>query len=384
MKKLLALLVILCLAASFAAFGEETKVFDAGRVSVSASESWNVIYPDDSTVLLIKGLVPLLSPCVSITYYPMGSLFLDAKELYQDVVDLDPVTTGDYVWTGYDCSSMGMAYTNAVANLPSGSLYVSITRKDDLSISNEEVQAILASIQVVPSATADWFTLSEDGVLTVTLPQPEGFAWQTSGSANSPLDDERSDPRVEIIEEKEEDGVYTLSFRDSTDGWYTQFLSLGSETASGGSASITAVVSEGKITMVSKAELEIYDEPQEYDITVASPEDYLGNWFDKNSQRATLEITALENGQYQALVSYSSSASETTEWRMTAAVDFGGDLAYKDGTKANMTYNDDGEVISEETVYEDGEGWFTFTGDSLMWTDFKEETAYAFSFVRGE
>ena len=211
MKKLLALLVILCLAASFAAFGEETKVFDAGRVSVSASESWNVIYPDDSTVLLIKGLVPLLSPCVSITYYPMGSLFLDAKELYQDVVDLDPVTTGDYVWTGYDCSSMGMAYTNAVANLPSGSLYVSITRKDDLSISNEEVQAILASIQVVPSATADWFTLSEDGVLTVTLPQLEGFAWQTSGSANSPLDDERSDPQVEIIEEKEEDGVYTLS-----------------------------------------------------------------------------------------------------------------------------------------------------------------------------
>ena len=253
-------------------------------------------------------------------------------------------------------------------------------------LSDPDMQAVLNSIAIVPSMTGDWFSVSEDGVLTVQLDEIEGFHWETAGIAYSSPEEDTPEPEVET-EESSENGVYTLTLRDTTDGWFTQYLSLGSETASAGQADITVLVSGRKIIMVTKAEKEIYDEPQEFDFTEFIPatgEDYVGTWFDETSQRATLEITDLGNDQYEMLLSWGSSASEATEWRMSGALDGVGDLAYAGGTKAHVVYGENGEIVSEEAVYTDGEGWFSVAEGGLVWTDFQEETCADFFFVRGE
>ena len=385
MKTRIIVLLLLCLLVAFTAFAQAETVYDAGRLSVSAAGSWNVSYAEDAAIMLSQG-IPYISPYVSITYFPVGDIFFDAKEWYDNVTDLEPFTTGSYTWTAYDGSSMGMDFTIAIAEVEYGTLYVIMTRNETLTITRDDIQSMLASIQVVPSVTGDWFELSEDGTLTVTLTEPDGFHWQESGYGYYAPEDDSPEPEIEL-EENCENGVYTLTLKDTTDGWFTQYFYLSSDDAGAGQASITAVVSDGKIGMISKAQMEIYDEPQVYESSEYVPatgEDYVGAWFDETSQRATLEITPLEDDQYEILVSWSSSASETTQWRMTGLMDGAGDLAYENGTKVHVTYDESGEATAEETVYTDADGWFSYAGDRLLWIDFTEETACDFSFVRGE
>ncbi|MBQ8137125.1 MAG: hypothetical protein IJ174_06805 [Clostridia bacterium] len=384
MKKLLCILLVLCFGISLAS-AEEAKTYDAGRISVVIPDGWTATPMDDISVMICKG-IPFLSPMVTVSYYPLGRIFLDSRELYDSAADLEPFSLGGYDWTAYDVSSMGMDFTNATAETEYGTLVVSVTKKDAVSISDGDVQSILASIQITPFVTGDWFSVSEDGVLTVTLSDMDIYHWSSGGCMYSSPEEDSPEHETEV-DEHTEDGVYTLTVKDATDGWYTQFLTLGSEAAAAGEAAVTAVISGGKITAVSDAILEMYDEPKVYDFPEYSPrtaDDYVGAWFDKTSQRATLEITPLEDERFEILLSWSSSASETTEWRMTGAMDGVGDLSYQDGTKANVTYGNNGEKTSEETLYTNGEGWFTYTGEALVWTDFSEEKAYEFYFTRGE
>lgn len=385
MKKLLAVLMVLCLALASSVFAEAADVFDAGRISVPVPDGWTATAVSDTSMMLSKGIL-FVDPMATFSFFPAGFMFLDSKELYENVEDLEPFTAGGYNWTGYRGSSMGMGFTNLLAESEAGVLYCSILRTDGFDETDPDVQAMLAGVSVVPSVTADWFSVSDDGLLTVTLAEPEGFTWQDGGLGYSGTGDDSSEHDYEM-NHSSENGTFTLTLRDRTDGWITIYLSLSNDTSSAGEATLSAIVSGGKITYVSQAELNLYEEPRVFDtgdLTPATGEDFIGSWEDETSQRASLEISQLEDEQYQILVSWSSSATENTEWRMTGRINNVNDLEYMDGSKVNLTYDDDGNVVNEETVYSDAEGWFSLSEGKLRWIDFKEEAASDCSFVRAE
>lgn len=98
-----------------------------------------------------------------------------------------------------------------------------------------------------------------------------------------------------------------------------------------------------------------------------------GQYYDAYSQRATMSVEADGANGVKLLVSWSSSASETTEWTMTARITEDGLLTYKDCVCSNIVTAEDG-TQTVAIVSTDGEGWFTFDGDKLCWTGTTDES----------
>ena len=116
------------------------------------------------------------------------------------------------------------------------------------------------------------------------------------------------------------------------------------------------------------------------------PKDFAleGTWVDETSQRASMEITAGDNGQYDVEISWGSSATESTVWT------FGGEfnreegfLYYKSGRKIIETTDEEGNT-SEEVKYEDGSGALVFEDGAMLWQDDKEGAGDECRFVRAE
>ena len=102
-------------------------------------------------------------------------------------------------------------------------------------------------------------------------------------------------------------------------------------------------------------------------------EAFLGMW---GCGRATIEITYKEETEtYNVLVSWSSSAAEKAVWQYVCGFD--GEKLYSDenGTKSILTWDENGDVTTEE-VYSDGSAVFELDAEgNLTWTDKKENAA---------
>ena len=100
--------------------------------------------------------------------------------------------------------------------------------------------------------------------------------------------------------------------------------------------------------------------------------DLAGQYYDSYSQRATMTVEADGANGVKLIVDWSSSASELTEWTMTARLTEDGLLSYNDCACSNITTAADG-AETVDIVSTDGEGWFTFDGDKLCWTGAADE-----------
>ena len=100
--------------------------------------------------------------------------------------------------------------------------------------------------------------------------------------------------------------------------------------------------------------------------------DLAGQYYDSYSQRATMTAEADGANGVKLIVDWSSSASELTEWTMTARLYEDGLLSYNDCTCSNIVTAADG-AQTVDIVSTDGEGWFTFDGDKLCWTGAADE-----------
>ena len=100
--------------------------------------------------------------------------------------------------------------------------------------------------------------------------------------------------------------------------------------------------------------------------------DLAGQYYDSYSQRATMTVEADGANGVKITVDWSSSASELTEWTMTARLYEDGLLSYNDCTCSNIVTAADG-AETVDIVSTDGEGWFTFDGDKLCWTGAADE-----------
>ena len=102
--------------------------------------------------------------------------------------------------------------------------------------------------------------------------------------------------------------------------------------------------------------------------------DYEGLWV---SDRAELTIVDLDDVIY-VTIQWGNSAFETAEWGYEATYDetVGGLVTAPTGVKAIATYDEDGEVVSYEREYSDGEASFILNDEgNLVWTDLKADPA---------
>ena len=106
------------------------------------------------------------------------------------------------------------------------------------------------------------------------------------------------------------------------------------------------------------------------------------------SGRCTIEVNTLEgqDGTAEIRVSWSGSANSYSEWKMTGKFDDDKlTVDYKDCVKKEITMKEDGSVDTENVIYENGTGTFTFkegkNGLELTWDDKKESAADGMTFT---
>lgn len=112
----------------------------------------------------------------------------------------------------------------------------------------------------------------------------------------------------------------------------------------------------------------------------------VGEWQDMTSQRAGMDITEGEEAEgkdFHAQIYWSGSYKDRMVWDMNLEYDpVSGELTYKGGRKAEVTYGEDGMIEKEDVKWEDAEGTFTLAEGALSWKDSKQEDAGDFVFVR--
>ena len=104
-------------------------------------------------------------------------------------------------------------------------------------------------------------------------------------------------------------------------------------------------------------------------------ENFVGSYYDSFSQRASLDITANEDGTLHLLVNWGSSATETDQWEMNAAYTPDGALYYTDGVHSRIVLSDDPNAEEEVTTIEENQiGSFTvFDDGQIAWMGASDE-----------
>lgn len=98
--------------------------------------------------------------------------------------------------------------------------------------------------------------------------------------------------------------------------------------------------------------------------------DLAGSWQDEISKRATMDVTANEDGSYDIVINWAGSATEKAVWQIHGTYDeVSGMLSYEDGQYSIHTWDEnDNETVSDEEVTK---GALMKEGEKLRWQDSK-------------
>ena len=104
---------------------------------------------------------------------------------------------------------------------------------------------------------------------------------------------------------------------------------------------------------------------------------FIGNY---GAGRATITVSAEGNENAAFHITWGSSAAEHSEWDMSGPFDVDSlTAAYDNCCRRDVVFNEDGEVVQDTTVYEDGTGKIRFEEKDeslfLYWDDEKEHMA---------
>ena len=95
----------------------------------------------------------------------------------------------------------------------------------------------------------------------------------------------------------------------------------------------------------------------------------LGRWAEKIAGRGLITIMGGENGTYNVVIDWSSSAFEKAFWEMTATAQEDGSLHYENGRHYIRTYTSETEYTDAEQ-YANGTGSFALnSANEIMWQD---------------
>ncbi len=104
------------------------------------------------------------------------------------------------------------------------------------------------------------------------------------------------------------------------------------------------------------------------------------------SGRARAHIEAEGKDSASVVIEWGGSAWELGRWVMSGPLDLTTlRVNYVNCIHTELVYNDDGELESETTVYEDGTGYFAYTGDlGFTWHDDQEDRDMVFAWAPAE
>ena len=111
--------------------------------------------------------------------------------------------------------------------------------------------------------------------------------------------------------------------------------------------------------------------------------DFVGDWIDSVSERATMKITSNDGVYFDVEINWADSAADSTQWRMTGTYDPNENaIEYNSGQKISITDPELSGDVKNELVYEDGSGLLKLEDGKLLWQDDKEEAAERTAFER--
>ena len=87
---------------------------------------------------------------ITICYYGEVKIYLQARDFYDNVKDIEPFEMGRYMWCGYTCTSMGYPYTMLEAKDDGCVFQVMILMKNgehEISLDDADVKNILESLK---------------------------------------------------------------------------------------------------------------------------------------------------------------------------------------------------------------------------------------------
>ena len=92
--------------------------------------------------------------------------------------------------------------------------------------------------------------------------------------------------------------------------------------------------------------------------------------------RANATVECFDYDKAWITIKWGSSAWELTRWIIVGTLDTDTlKITYDACNKANLVYDDNGEIASEETIYEDGTGTITFPEDgTFIWHEDQSES----------
>ncbi|MBR4158206.1 MAG: hypothetical protein IKR07_04765 [Oscillospiraceae bacterium] len=197
MKKWIGILLVLCMLAGLAACGGKTEapaatgspaqasnskpeteskpgapaastkgeVYDTGNFKVLVPDGWKAfpqhdVFNDDpdamnpNIIQICKGATSdfdlFTKPLITINYAGKSTTMMaPSKTFYDNVEDMDDVTTGDHTWSAYSCESMGQKLYMLFEDQGVIQFQAAVGYETDggsISLSDADVQAILSSI----------------------------------------------------------------------------------------------------------------------------------------------------------------------------------------------------------------------------------------------
>ncbi|GEM_PF-905950 len=132
----------------------------------------------------------------------------------------------------------------------------------------------------------------------------------------------------------------------------------------------------------------LVDESAEYTAVFSEDPDwnnpvmsYMGEY---QSDRANAVVECFSYDEAWITIDWASSASEVTRWIIDGRLDTETmTVTYENGSKVNLVYDEEGNIVNEEYEYTDGTGVITFLSVKMFtWTDHQSESGEVMPFKR--
>ena len=371
MKKLLSILIVaLMLIGTFGCSNQGNKepeektvkgeVHDVGRISILVPEGWELAdlgnMSSEFICVIVKGTKDdfMKKPQVSVIYNLPTEVVVSSAAFAENVIQQEPFDLGGYHWTSWTGSFSDLK--SEVAETEGDFGFMTFTRqegmetKEQLSLKDPEVQAIIASIKVRPTINSDWVQIT-DGKAIVQLKEVDSLVW-----------DHLSEMYTNGVEANfEMDGnTVTMIPSSGTGAYQLDFRLINEEcTEKYGDASVGVKVENGKITGIYNATVNMLETPE----NIGGEEEWTDNtdyerldrflngaWVD-NPNNLTMFIQKYEDIEHGYQITI-----QGTDKTFVAIgiVDTLGTVWYD-----SIAINGAAPIPSD--------GWFMIDGESLLW-----------------
>lgn len=336
------------------------EMHDVGRISLLVPEGWTLIdlgaAASEFTCVVVKGTGDdfMKKPQISVIYNLPTEVVVSSAAFAENVIQQPDFDLGGYHWTSWTGSFSD--FKSEVAETEGEFGYITFSRqegretREQLSLKDAEVQAIISSLTVRPTVEFDWVKIS-NGQAVAQLKAVDGMVWEQVGTMNT--------NGVEADYELEGNTV-TLSASSGTGTYLVTFRMINEEgTEKWADASIGVKVENGRITGIYDASITMLETPEDIssggdwidDTDYEAIDKFLvGAWTD-NPNSLTMFIQRYEDIEhgYQMTIQ----AAERTIVAI-GHVDTVGTLWYE-----NVSINGAAPIESD--------GWFMIDGNSLLW-----------------